>query len=86
MYSSSTLFNVGVPGEVIYDFIYLLGFEDYYFYPHNRSLVQSIRTLHDSTTIVYFNYEFNSNNQLTKVIINFREPTNTFLVYDYEYY
>jgi len=86
MYSSSTLFNLGAPGEVIYDFNYILGFEDYYLYPHNQNLIQSIRTVHDSTTIVYFNYEFNTQNQLSKVKINFREPTSTFLEYDYEYY
>lgn len=86
MYSSSTLFNLGAPGKVIYDFNYILGFEDYYLYPHNQNLIQSIRTVHDSTTIVYFNYEFNSQNQLSKVMINFREPNAEFLEYNYEYY
>lgn len=86
MYSLNTLSYFGSQEEIITDVFYLLGFEDYYFYPHNHNLIESIRTVHDTTTIVYFNYEFNTKNQLSKVIINFREPNTPFMVYEYVYY
>lgn len=86
MFSDNTLFYLYSGSNIVKDFKFILGFEDYYFYPHNKNLIASIRTVHDTTTIVYFNYEFNSKNQLTKTIVNFREPNSPFLVYDYEYY
>ncbi len=86
MYSANTLFNLGAPGEVFYDILYFLQLEGFVFYTPNRNLVNTIRTFDDSTTIVYMNYDFNSNNQLSKFYVNFRTPSFRFFTYTFEYY
>ncbi len=86
MYSANSLFNIGSLGEITYDILYFLGLEGYKFYTPNKNLVNTIRTYDDSTSIVYMNYEFNLNNQLTKFYVNFRTPSYTFFTYTFEYY
>ncbi len=86
MYSANTLFNLGSPGEVFYDLVYFLGLEGYSFYEPNKNLVNYIHSYHDSTTIVYMDYQFNSSNQLKTFDVHFRTPTFKFFTYNFEYY
>lgn len=86
MYSANTFFNLGIPSEVTYDLLYFLGLEGYRFYKPNKNLVNTIRSYNDSTAIVYMTYEFNTQNQLDKFIVNFRNPSTTFFTYEFEYY
>jgi hypothetical protein len=86
MYSANSLFNLGAPGEVFYDPLYFLSLEGYTFYEPNKNLVNSIRTYYDNTTVVYMDYQFNTNNQLKTFNVNFRTPSFRFFTYNFEYY
>lgn len=85
-YSANTLFNLVIPGEVFEDIIYLIGIDGYTFARPNRNLVSTIRSFHDTTAVVYMDYEFNSNNQLKTFTVNFGKPTDLFFTYSFTYY
>lgn len=86
MFSCNTFTRPGATAEILYDMNYVLGFQDYFHYPPNRHLISSVRTTRDTSRKAFFDYSFNSTNQLSKVQIYFPDQYTLFLTYEIEYY
>lgn len=79
MYMSSALPDLTSIGEAVFDPVYFLSTQGYFFYPPNKNLVATNNN-------VTMGYDFNSNNQLSRATIFFPNPTTRYMTYDYEYY